>query len=411
MVFFILTERYNVTEWGERKQYMSDLITKLNNLLERSVDNADIAGANLLILKDCKELAYTEKGYANIEAGKKYQRDTIARIYSMTKPITSTAAMILMERGMLELGQPVGDILPEFKNATVWENEKEVPAKRWVNIKDLLCMTSGISYGSEDMAGRQIWRILEDVDARLYTDNPASTMEIVRKIGGCGLSFHPGEQWLYGMSADVLGAVIETVTGMRFGEFLEKEIFEPLGMKDTGFYVPEEKRDRLADAYEKTVVGMKLFETNNLGIKYTMDRPPAFESGGAGLVSTIDDYSRFATMLLQNGEFEGKQILKPKTVEYMTTGKMTPWQQESVWRSWDGMSGYSYGNLLRVMQEPSMAQFLTYKGEYGWDGWLGCYFCNIPSEKMTILLTCQRKDAGTMDVTKRIRNILATNIE
>lgn len=390
---------------------MSDLISKINSLLERSVENADIAGANLLILKDGKELVYTEKGYANIESGKKYQRDTIARIYSMTKPITSVAAMILMERGELELGQPVGDILPEFKNPIVWVGEKTVPAKRWMNIKDLLCMTSGLSYGGEDMAGRQVWRILEDVDSRLYTDNPASTMEIARKLGGCGLSFQPGDEWLYGMSADVLGAVIETVTGMRFGEFLEKEIFEPLGMNDTGFYVPEEKRGRLADAYEKTIVGMKLFETNHLGIKYTMDKPPAFESGGAGLVSTIDDYSKFATMLMQNGEFEGKQILNPKTVEFMTTGKMTPWQQESVWRSWDGMSGYSYGNLLRVMKEPSMAQFMTYKGEYGWDGWLGCYFCNIPSEKMTILLTCQRKDAGTMDVTKRIRNVLATNIE
>lgn len=390
---------------------MSELTSKLNGLLQRAIHNGEIAGANLLIIKDGKELVYTEAGHANIEKNVPFKRDTICRIYSMSKPVTSVAAMILMERGKLELGQPVGDILPAFRDMKVWEDGKQVPAKRWLLVKDLLCMTSGLSYGGEDVAGQQVWRILEDMDARLYEDNPVSTEEFAERIAACDLSFHPGAEWMYGTSADILGCVIQKVTGMPYGEFLKKEIFEPLGMTDTGFYVPEEKKHRLAEAYERTADGVKVYETNHLGIRYNGVGAPAFESGGAGLLSTVDDYAKLAAMLMNGGTYNGVQILKPKTVEFMTTAKLTPWQQESVWKSWDGMYGYTYSNLLRIMIEPGMAQFNTWKGEYGWDGWLGTYFCNSPSNKVTILLMCQRRDAGTMDVTKRIRNVLAANLD
>ncbi len=389
---------------------MSELTNKLNALLQRAIANGEIAGANLLIMKDGKELAYTEAGCANVEKGTAFKRDTICRIYSMSKPITSVAAMILMERGQLELGQPVGDILPSFRDMKVWEDGRRVPAKRCLLVKDLLCMTSGLSYGDEGTAGQQVWRILENMDARLYSDNPMTTEEFTERVAACDLSFHPGDAWMYGTSADILGMVIKKITGMPYGDFLKKEIFEPLGMNDTGFYVPEEKKSRLADAYERTPDGIKLYETNHLGIRYNGVGYPAFESGGAGLLSTVDDYAKLATMLLNGGTYNGVQILKPSTVEYMTTAKLTPWQQESLWRSWDGMYGYTYSNLLRIMVEPGMAQFNTWKGEYGWDGWLGTYFINSPSNNVTILMMCQRRDAGTMDVTKRIRNVLAANI-
>lgn len=390
---------------------MVSLTTKFNEMLNESIDKGEIAGANLLIIKDGKEIVYTDAGYANIENKKKYQRDTISRLFSLSKPITSAMAMILMERGILEVGRPVGDIIPAFRDMKVWEGENKVPVKRWILIKDLLNMTSGLSYGSDDPAGHEVWRIQEEMDKRLYSDNAMSTREFADRIGKCGLSFNPGDMWLYGTSADILGAVMEELTGMKLGQLMKKEIFEPLGMNDTGFYVPDEKRHRLADAYERTPEGVKLFVTNHLGIKYTMDSPPAFESGGAGLTSTIDDYAKFATMLMNGGVYNGTRLLQPKTVEYMTNGKLTPWQQETVWKAWDGMYGYAYGNLLRVMEEPGMAHFMTWKGEYGWDGWLGDYFINSPENKLTMLLTCQRRDAGTMDITKRIRNVLAANID
>ena len=192
---------------------------------------------------------------------------------------------------------------------------------------------------------------------------------------------------------------------MKYGEFLKKELFVPLGMKDTDFYVPGEKLDRLAMTYEQTAGEMKEFRDNSLGIRLSMDVPPAYEAGGAGLVSTIEDYSRFAAMLINKGSFQGRQILKPASVEYMTTHKLIACQQEWFEKCWE-MNGYSYGNLMRVMTDPWKAPFACCEGEYGWDGWLGCYFANFPKENMTILMMMQKKDAGTFDLTRKLRNVL-----
>ena len=385
---------------------MNSLSEQLLELLKQAVSAAQVAGANILVLKDGREIAYAEAGAADVEQGKPFRRDTIARIYSMTKPITSAAAMILMERGLLDLGQSVGEILPRFRNMQVWESDRKVPARKSTLVKDLLNMTSGLAYPGEDAAGREVAAVFEEIDRKLYSNAPLNTMEIVQRLGSCALAFHPGEKWMYGTSADILGAVIEKVSGKRFGTFLKDELFTPLGMGDTAFYVPKEKHHRLAEVYEQKDDGMIRCVTNNLGIRYTQDVPPAFESGGAGLVSTIDDYAKFARMLLS----EGGDILKPATVRYMTTGKLLPWQQESLWRSWDSMAGYGYGNLMRIMEEPGMALCSTWKGEYGWDGWLGTYFCNCPENGVTILMFCQRKDAGTMELTRKVRNVIAANL-
>lgn len=384
---------------------MAALTEKLNALLTQAVADGEIAGANLLVIKDGRELVYTQAGFADIEAEKPFARDTICRIYSMTKPVTAVAAMLLMERGVLDIGMPVANVIPAFRNLQVWGNGKKVPPRRNLLVKDLLSMTSGISYPGMDESGQEVAAVFEEVDARLYGDDPMTTMELAERIADCGLAFHPGEKWMYGSSADILGAVIEKVSGMPFGEFLRKEIFEPLGMTDTGFYVPREKQHRLAETYEPGRP-MKRFVTNNLGICHTMHREPAFQSGGAGLVSTIDDYSKLAQSLLGHG----KQILKPETVRFMTEAKLLPWQQDSLWHSWESMYGYTYGNLLRILTEPGMALLNGWQGEYGWDGWLGTYLCNSPENDVTVLIFTQRRDAGTMEMTRKIRNVLTSEI-
>lgn len=390
---------------------MTELKEKLTQMLEASVAKGEVAGANLLILKDGKEIAYAQAGYADKEAGRTYDRNTIFRMYSMTKPITGAAAMILLERGQLDLGQAVGEILPSFQNQMVWENGTKVPVHKNMMVKDLLSMTSGLSYGGTDQAGKEMTGVLGEINDRLYSEAPLTTMEIAEKIGACGLSYHPGDKWMYGTSADVMAAVIEKISGKRFGDFLKKEIFEPLGMHDTAFYVPEDKRDRLAVVYESTPDGVKEYQTNHLGIKYTLDKDPAFQSGGAGLVSTLDDYAKFATMLLNGGTYEGRQILRPATVKFFTTGKLTPFQQEYQWRTWARLYGFTYGNLMRVMEEPGMAYLSTWKGEYGWDGWLGSYFANSPSNKVTVLLSMQKKDGGNATVTRSMRSVLAAYLD
>lgn len=385
---------------------MQELTDKLHALLSQAVARGEIAGANLLILKDGEPIVYTDAGFANVEAGRPFSRDTIVRLYSMTKPVTATAAMLLVERGALDLGAWVSDYLPCFHDMQVWENGEKVPAHRNITVKDLLNMTSGLSYPSTDEAGQESARVFEEVCDCLYGDAPLSTQEIAEKLSRCGLSFHPGEKWMYGTSADILGAVIEKASGMRLGEFLETEFFAPLGMHDTAFYVPAEKQPRLAKVYEQTEHGVRHYETNNLGICYTAHRAPAFESGGAGLCSTIDDYAKFASMLMRGGA----GILRPQTVEALAGGALTSWQRRTCEQAWESMQGMTYGNLMRHMVKPGAAMYCGWKGEYGWDGWLGTYFCNSPKNGITVLMTTQRRDAGTMPLTRKLRNVIYSSL-
>lgn len=393
----------------------SERLKRLGEILEESVTKQEIAGGNLCVMHKGQEVYYAQAGYANIAEKKKMERDTIVRLYSMSKPVTAAAVMLLVERGVIDLWDPLEKYIPEFANVTVtadrWIDNGAVKAKRSVTVKDCMNMTSGLPYGDDlDMASRDVGEVFVELDKRLYSEDPMTTIEFAGRLGSCRLDFQPGEGWRYGTSADVLGAVVEVASGMRFGEFLEKEFFQPLGMKDTGFSVPEGKRTRLATVYEWTPDGLVEFHGNNLGICNHMDTKIAFESGGAGLVSTIEDYWRFTQMLMQKGSFDGKEILAPKTVEYLT-GCHLQTQQQVMMKDWENLYGFSYGNLMRVLVDPSLTIFNGSMGEYGWDGWLGPYFANMPKEETTFLMTVQRKDSGTFTLTRKLRNALAAAFE
>lgn len=393
----------------------SEKLKRLGEILEESVVKQEIAGGNLCVVHRGQEVYYAQAGYANIAEKRKMERDTIVRLYSMSKPVTAAAVMLLVERGIIDLWDPVEKYIPEFANVMVtadcWEDIGAVKAKRSVTVKDCMNMTSGLPYGDNpDIASRDVGKVFQELDKRLYSVNPMTTVEFAGRLGGCRLDFQPGEGWRYGTSADVLGAVVEVASGMRFGEFLEKEFFKPLGMVDTGFSVSENKRDRLATVYEWTPNGLVEFHGNNLGICNHMDTGIAFESGGAGLVSTIEDYWRFTQMLMQKGSFNGKEILSPKTVEYMTGCHLQP-QQQVMMKDWENLYGFSYGNLMRVLVDPSLTILNGSLGEYGWDGWLGAYFANMPKEETTFLMMVQRKDSGTFTLTRKLRNALAAAFE
>lgn len=382
----------------------------VHELLKKSVEEKFIAGANMLVLQNQTELLYDEYGMADIEAGLPMQRNTIFRFYSMTKPITGAAAMIAMERGMFDLTEAVSQYIPGFKGQMVAENGTVVPANREVLIRDLLSMTSGLIYcGGSGIAGEDSNRVFEDLDRRLYSDDPMTTAEFADRFGHCRLLFQPGERFEYGTSADILGAVIEAASGMKYSQFLQTELFEPLDMVDTGFTVPASKRSRLAKVYEATQDGLLLYTGNHLGILNKMDRIPAFESGGAGLTGTVDDYSRFATMLSQHGIYNDRRILSESTFRYFTGQSLTPAQHVG-FASWIGLEGYTYGNLLRVMKHPEYAYINASLGEYGWDGWLGTYFINDPIHDLTFLFMIQKRDAGTTSLVSKLRNVIATNL-
>ena len=379
---------------------------QLWQIMNQAVEDNQIAGMNMMVVKDGQEEVYLECGYADKAAEKKLKRDTIFRLFSMTKPVTAAAVMLLFERGIIDLADPVSKYIPGFADQMVSVPGGLAPVWHNVTIYHLLSMTGGLTYGGNSSAAEYAaGNVFEEVHKRLDTEHPVTTLEFADRIGKCPLEFQPGERWKYGVSADILAAVVEKASGLKYGEFLKKEFFEPLGMKDTGFFVPGEKLDRLAVTYEQTDGEIKEYRENSLGIRFAMDVPPAYEAGGAGLVSTIDDYSRFAAMLLNKGNFHGKQILKPGTVEYMTSHRLTGCQQDWFDKWWE-MNGYSYGNLMRVMTDSWKAPFAASEGEYGWDGWLGCYFANLPKENMTILMMMQKKDAGTFDLTRKLRNVM-----
>lgn len=378
----------------------------MQEILQRAVEEQEIAGAIALVLHHGKEIAYTEAGWADKADKKTIRRDNIFRIFSMTKPITGAAAMLLMEQGKIDLAEPVSKYLPGFRGQMVQERDKLVPVCREVTLHDLLSMTSGISYpgGQRDVA-----KLFQGVEEKMQGDNPYTTQDIANALGRCPLLFQPGTQWDYGASADVLGAVIELVSGMRFGEFLQKHFFEPLDMQDTAFYVPPEKQARLAKAYMRSENGIQELPGAHLGICFDVPQPPAFESGGAGLASTIDDYAKFAQMLMNRGEYQGQQLMRPETVRYFTSCRLNKQQQKSV--SWVHMGGYSYGNLMRVMVKPEEAIIMTAKGEYGWDGWLGTYFANDPKNELTLLMMTQRTEGGNLTIARKLCNVVYSRLE
>lgn len=385
---------------------------KIREAMKRSIESGSCAGANVLVVKDGKEQVYCEYGYRDLENQIAMSRDTIFRLYSQTKPVTAAAVMLLASEGRIDLASAVEDYLPEFKNGHVNQNGTRQNVQRKITVRDLLNMTSGISYpDAATEGGRQSEAVFKELDDRLYTDHPMSTREFAEKMGKIDLCFEPGQEFKYGASADILGALVEVVSGESFGTFLQKNFFDPLEMKETGFYVPEKNQKRLAKVYEETKQGLAEVQTNHLGLRYNRDMAPAFESGGAGLCSTLDDYSKFGQMLINDGMYQGRRIMMPQAVRFMTHGGLTPSQMVQLHNGWDWMSGYTYGNLMRVCHNESETSVFASKGEYGWDGWFGTFFSNEPQHGITMIFGTQQVGIGrTGSLVHQIKNIVMSEL-
>lgn len=386
-------------------------LSRIQELLWEMTETGFVSGANCMVFQGGEEQCYYEAGMRDLADGLPMTRDTIFRLYSMTKPVTAAAAMILLEEGRIDLYDPVSDFLPGFRDQNVMTNGALTPVKRPVVIRDLLHMTSGLTYPGEGCPTElHTNQLMDEVITHLSTPQALSTCEIVNRLGDIPLAFQPGEKWQYGMSADVLGAVIEVVSGMRFGDFLRQRIFDPLNMNDTGFFVPAKKQSRLAKVYQNNGKGLEEFHFPHLGISNDMKTSPAFESGGAGLVSTIDDYARFAQMLLQKGSLGNVSLLSPQTVDFMSHAHLSPALDPYVWQ-WESLSGCSYANFMRIMKDPGAAISISRAGEFGWDGWLGTYMTVDPADDMILLLMYQKTDTGTTAYTRKVRNVVFSALD
>lgn len=406
-------------------------IADMDNLICSEIARGNLSGANLLLLQNGSVLHRASYGMANIEKKIPMKENTIFRLFSMTKPIVSAAAMLLLERGIIDLTDPVENYLSGFHGQTVFtpDGRQTVPAPRTVTISDLLNMTSGLAYPDDSTpAGKAVAALFDEMMAAQDQNISFSTMQLANRLGQIPLAFAPGTHWMYGTSADVLGAVIEAASGMRLGAFLKKEFFDPLDMPDTDFYVPDEKKNRFAELYRcserpspttisggvvDTLSSFSVYQSGkrmkiapqpgkNLGME-GYDHAPAFESGGAGLVSTIDDYAHFASMLLNGGVWNGWRILGRNTVSFMCSPQLSDSYRADL--NWDSLRGYNYGNLMRHLAAPAACGTNADPGEFGWDGWCGTYFTVSPKSNFIMLYFIQRCDAGCNEITRRLRHI------
>lgn len=374
----------------------------MDKIIQQEIEKGEIVGANTLVLHKDKEIYSSTYGFADKENNVPMKRDTIFRMFSMTKPVTAVATMILAERGEIDLWEPVSKYLPFFANQKVLTQDGRIlPAERDTTIWELLNMSSGITYPDiNHEPGRQMDNTFRRLIARREKGDYVDTQEYLKEIAKVPLLFQPGTKWMYGLSADLLGGIIEVVSGKKYGAFLRDEIFIPLEMKDTGFFVPYDKRHRFAQNYIwKDGVGLIPFNTSHLGEYYEED--VAFESGGAGLVSTIDDYSRFAQMMLHNGTYEGRRILGKNTVKFMTTDHLT--QEQRVDYNWDSVKGHGYSCLMRILTDQGLVGCNASHGEYGWDGWTGNYLTISPADDLVFLFFIQKCNAGTTAVVRKLR--------
>lgn len=382
----------------------SELEKKAADLISRAIDSGETPCANMMIIREDELICYAQAG-KDPGTGREISRDTIFRLYSQTKPVTSAAVCLLLERGILDMNEPVNTYLPGFEEQKVLGKMGELmAADRPVKLMDLMGMTAGLAYPGDDPAGQYAANLFEDNQRTMDEGKPGlTTVEMANEIGKLPLAFQPGSDFRYSTCADVLGAVVEVASGKSFSRFLREEFFEPLGMKDTGFSLPEEKLSRLITCARRSPEGIQAMECRHLNVG-NYSREPAFASGGAGLVSTLDDYRQFASMLLHKGTWKGIRILSPATVDWMTQS------QESLGNRWGGLEGYRYGKLMRVCQDAGQVPGLAIPGEYGWDGWLGTYFSNFPSLNLTLLLNMNVADTGTGSLTRRIRNLMLASL-
>ncbi len=365
-------------------------LDRLSAVMQREVDTGHVPGVSMLIARRGRT-GYRQDFGALRPGGPPMPGNAIFRIYSMTKPIVTVALMILLEEGKLFVADPIAKFIPELANVKVGvESDGKldlVAAKRAITVHDLLRHTSGLTYAFTGNAAVQ----RRYGEAKLFTGDPAnakqfltkdlSSAEFVAELAKLPLIAQPGDSWDYSHSTDVIGRLVEIVSGKTLGAFLHERIFTPLGMTDTSFYVPAEQYARLADPFPSDPDGglpVQLIE---------MRSAPRFESGGGGLFSAMNDYARFAQALYQGGTFGGSRLIGRKTLEWMTSDHLGP--NVRIGTPSLLQPGHTFGLGLAVRREAGMGQTPGTPGEFFWGGVAGTYFWVAPKEELYALMMVQ----------------------
>ncbi|MBC9796678.1 serine hydrolase domain-containing protein [Sinomicrobium weinanense] len=395
------------TAGPDKAGFSSGRLELIDGMIENYVEHKKVAGAVALIARDGKIVYHKGIGYSDIKEKKKMQPNTIFRIASQTKAITSVAVMMLYEEGKLLLDDPVSRYISEFKEAGVLDKFNAadstyttVPAEREVTIRHLLTHTSGISYaviGSKE--GKAIYA-KAGVPAG-FVAGPLKLADKIKILGGLPLMHQPGERFTYGLNTDVLGYVVEVVSGMSLDRFFHERIFEPLQMNDTYFYLPKDKQDRLAEVYVENEAGETVEAPQVSHGEINKDYPllgSTYFSGGAGLSSTARDYSVFLQMLLNGGEYNGKRLLSPDTVRLMTVNQIG---EKSL------NHGNKFGLGFEVVTEEGSAAFPWHKGSFSWGGYFGSHYWADPvSGVVAVILTQETPNSEWGEISAKFKNMV-----
>jgi CubicO group peptidase (beta-lactamase class C family) len=359
----------------------SERLPRIAAALQRHIDAGQLAGAITLVARKGKVVHFETHGWADLESKRPMKRDTLFRMASTTKPVTSVAILLLMEEGKLRLTDPVSRFIPEFKEMKVAaakpgsEEIDLVPAKRQITIRDLLTHTSGL--GSGGAGAKEGAKVLR-------SRKPGDTLaDAIPRLGAVPLDFQPGTQWRYsgGAGFDVLARIVEIASGQTFDRFLQERLFDPLGMKDTFFVVPDDRRPRLASIYRGSAKGLEKLEVPGFLASKT------YFSGAGGLTSSAEDYARFSLMLAGGGQLQGKRLLSPRTVRLLGSNHVGTLFGGQLGRPPQGL-GFGLG--VEVVQDAVTAGWRRSNGSYGWDGAFGTIFEIDPREQMICVLMMQR---------------------
>lgn len=382
-------------------------LERLTGALQRYVDDGELAGAVALVARH-GHIAYFESvGLADVERKAAMRRDTIFRIASQTKAIVSVGIMILQEEGRLLTTDLVSKYIPAYSSTSVAVAREGggydvVPANRPISIRDLLTHTAGIGYGYGVAADR--WQ-QAGIQGWYFADRNEPIGATIERIAELPFDAQPGTEWVYGYSTDILGVVIEKASGMSLADFLRQRIFEPLGMVDTHFYLPPDKRDRLAAVYSVSESGglERAPEPGAMvGQGAYVDGPRRSYSGGAGLLSTANDYARFLQMLLNGGELGGTRILSRKSVELMTADHL----HDIAFRD-----GVGFGLGFSVVEDLGSRGVPGTVGEFGWGGAYHSSYWVDPAEDLIVVYFTQLIPAGNRDDHAKLRALVYQSIE
>jgi CubicO group peptidase (beta-lactamase class C family) len=365
----------------------TERLARIGEALRADVEKGRLPGAVVAVARKGKLVYYQSFGYLDKEAGTKMHNDSIFSIASMTKPMVAVGALTLLERGQLQIDEPVGSYLPQLSKMQVAVLKSSdggagfdtVAAQRQVTIQDLMRHTSGIIYG-----GRGATPVHKLYPASSSAAGSGMTgKEFVDKLGSLPLLHQPGSTWDYGFGLDVLGLVIEKVSGQPLGQYLAAQVFKPLGMKDTAFAVPPEKAKRYAKALANDP------DTGKPQFVLDLTKPLKFECGGGCAASTAGDYIRFAQMLLDGGKLEGKRVLSRKTVEYMLSNQLAPGTVNLIANADPTSADMGFGLGVAVRTTPGIVRKVGSVGEFSWNGAYGTSWWADPKEQLAVVFMAQ----------------------